>query len=608
MSITGADPSPFTGASRGTAGFAPSPFADLNQILQLRAAQTPDAVAYCVLLRGEQPGEAITYRDLDKGARAVAAHLLTFAAPGERVLLLLPAGRDFLFGFFGCLYAGLVAVPADLPRPGRALERLAAIARDCSASIALVPQAAVQGRADLTGALAALGCLCMPVDAAGETVANDLSSPGSNGLALLQYTSGSTADPKGVMVSHGNFLATLADLDGWGHGPQSRMVSWLPVFHDMGLVYGVLQPLYNGFPSYLMNPASFLQRPMRWLRAITQFRATHSAAPNFAYQLCAETAKPDDIAALDLGSWQVALNGAEPVRDAVLTAFAERFAPCGFHPDTFCPGYGLAEATLKVSTKPRGTRLRRFQADVVALQQGRAESTKAGGTVLVGVGRSDIGARIAIVDPATSLRAAPGHVGEIWVSSASVAQGYWQRPRETQAAFGARLADTDEGPFLRTGDLGFIDSGDLFVTGRLKDLIIVQGRNHYPQDIEATVQSADPALRADHGAAFSVPGADGERLVVVQEVRRSHLAGLVPAAILGNIRAAVSEAHDLRASSILLAAPGTVPKTTSGKIQRSRCRALYLAGALPAVHASDPFAPTVHSSPPEHGHAVTIAD
>ncbi|HWA89093.1 MAG TPA: fatty acyl-AMP ligase [Rhizomicrobium sp.] len=592
-------------------GVADASFGDLVDLLQIRAERQSGSLAYCQLTRGERPEDAMTYGDLDRAARGAAARLRGVAAPGARVLLLLPAGREFLVCLFGCFYAGMVAVPAEMPRAGRPLERLRAIAQDASPSVAITTDATLRDRADLTGMLCDLGCRSISAAETGHAGAMSPVAGGSRALALLQYTSGSTADPKGVMVTHGNFLATLADLDkGWRHGPDSRMVSWLPVFHDMGLVYGVLQPLYNGFPCYLMSPASFLQRPMRWLRAIAQLRATHSAAPNFAYQLCCDMAKPEDLATLDLSSWKVALNGAEPVRDSVLAAFARIFAPCGFDADAFCPGYGLAEATLKVATKSRGTPLRRLRLDASALAQGRIESASgdAAAATVVGQGWSDIGARIEIVDPETRRQAAAGTVGEIWVASPSVSTGYWRRPAETEETFGACLADDGEGPFLRTGDLGFADGGDLFVTGRLKDLIIVEGRNHYPQDIEATVQSAHPALRPDHGAAFAVAGRDGERLVVVQELRRSHLTNLRCEDVIGSIRSMVSEVHGLRASSIMLVPPGSIPKTTSGKIRRSKCRAVYLAGTLCVVHADErsPHAVSLSLSTSERHHVVGI--
>jgi len=593
MSIIGADASAqslptdhLVCAQRLVAGM---PFTDLNHLLRTRAERTPERVAYHFSLDGDQFGEAITYGALDSRARAVAGLLLQHGRPGDRVLLL-DGGRAFLCALFGCLYAGMVAVCADLPRAGRPLTRLSRILCDAEPRIALGMAGATPQRPDLTALLAEWDCMPLSTnDAPVRPPTQPVFHPGPDALAWLQYTSGSVGDPKGVMVDHGNVLATLLDLDrAWRHGSDSCMVSWLPVFHDMGLVYGVLQPLYNGFPCYLMSPMSFLQQPTRWLHAISRFGATHCAAPNFAFRLCVETANPERLSRLDLRTVRVLLNGAEPLHDEVLRRFTQTFAPCGLDPDALCPGYGLAEATLKVSTKPRGAAIRRLAVDPQALERGRViERPQAeGGRVLVGHGHSDIEAGIEIVDPHTLRRCAPGQIGEIWVTSASVARGYWRRPRETAEAFQARLGEADEGPFLRTGDLGFFDRGDLFITGRLKDVIVIFGRNHYPQDIERTVQACDAALRPDHGAAFAIDTGEGEELVIVQEVRRSVWRDLDAQRVVGHIREAVAQVHDLNVSAVALIAPGTIARTTSGKIQRAACRNGYLCGTLSLVHRS----------------------
>lgn len=592
--------------SGGPDGF-PLGCGSLNTLLRQRAIQMADGLAYCLLARGQQFGEVVTYAALDAEARALAAQLRAQADRGERVLLLMPAERHFLTAFFACLYAGLIAVPVELPRPGRPLDKLRAIVADCTPRLAIMDQAACTARTDIVAELAELGCTCLAPEASARPFEPDAAS--SDTLALLQYTSGSTGAPKGVMVSHGNVLATLADLDaGFRHGPDSRMVSWLPVFHDMGLVYGVLQPLFGGFPGYLMQPVSFLQRPLRWLKAISDLKATHSAAPNFAYQLVCDALRPGDLDGLDLSCWQVALNGAEPLRAETLERFARIFGPCGLDPRTMSPGYGLAETTLKVAAKPRGAELRRLTVDPVALETGQVVARpQSAGRVLVGHGGSGIAARIEIVDPQRLTRCKSGQVGEIWVASPAVAQGYWRRADATAATFGAQLADTGEGPFLRTGDIGFVDADDLFVTGRLKDLIIVQGRNHYPHDIEATVQSCHPALRPDHGAAFAIDGEAGEQLVVVQEVQRRDARLIDASAIIADIRAAIAERHDLRADTIVLIAPGTLARTSSGKIQRGRCREAYLAGALRILHASERRGQSRQTTHPENEHVVGVA-
>jgi acyl-CoA synthetase (AMP-forming)/AMP-acid ligase II len=402
----------------------------------------------------------------------------------------------------------------------------------------------------------------------------------SDTLALLQYTSGSTGTPKGVMVSHSNLLSNCADLDlGWNHTVDSIIVSWLPTFHDMGLIYGVIEPLYKGCSCYMMPPVSFLHKPIRWLQAISTYKATHSGAPNFAYDLCVRKITPEQKATLNLSSWQMALNGAEPVRADVLQRFAEAFQPCGFDFTAFCPGYGLAEATLKVAAVRQQDSPVFLQVEADALAQNRVvEATRDRENVqtLVGCGRSEIDTQIAIADPQTFTQCQDSEVGEIWVSGSTVAQGYWKNPEQTKQIFQATLKGDTSKHFLRTGDLGFLKDGELFVTGRLKDIIIIQGRNHYPQDIELTVENSHPALRPSCGAAFAVEFKGEEQLVVVQEVERSYLRRLNIDEVVGNIRQAVSVEHDIRVHTVVLVKTGTIPKTSSGKIQRQACRQKFL--------------------------------
>ncbi len=380
------------------------PCSDLNQLLRGRAERTPEQLAYHFPRNGDEPGDALTYAMLDRGARACAAHLLRHGRAGDRVLLF-PGGAAFLVAFFGCLYARMIAVCVDLPRVGRPMTRLLPILREAAPRLALGPDHLAVDRPDLDALLREAGCTLLAGGAADAPLpAADVPQPGPDALAWLQYTSGSVSEPKGVMVSHGNALATLCDIDRASrHGPDSCMVSWLPVFHDMGLLYGVLQPLYNGFPCHQLAPMTFLQQPMRWLRAITRFGATHTAAPNFAFQLCVDTADPRRTAGLDLRTLKVAINGAEPVRDDVVRRFVETFAPYGLDPTVVCPGYGLAETALKVATHPRGAPLRRFAIDPAALACGRvaARDETDGGRVLLGHGASCIGARVEIVDPRT---------------------------------------------------------------------------------------------------------------------------------------------------------------------------------------------------------------
>lgn len=577
----------------------PSHIVTLVDLLCYRAQHQPNQIAYTFLQDGEIEAARLTYEELDRKARSIAAHLQSLGAAHERALLLYPPGLEFITAFFGCLYAGVIAIPAYPPRPNRSISRLEAIVADADASITLTTASlldTIEHRFAEVPGLAALHWVptC--------TIADHLSSTwqkatvSSDSLAFLQYTSGSTGNPKGVMVSHGNLLSTSADLDrGWVHTSESVMVTWLPTFHDMGLIYGVLQPLYKGFPAYMMAPLSFLHRPYLWLKAISRLRATHSAGPNFAYDLCVRMVSPEQRATLDLSSWYMALNGAEPVRADVLEQFAETFKTCGFNRTAFCPGYGLAETSLKVSAVRKGDRPTFYRVESEALEQNQVvEASKDYQNVktLVGCGYSEINAKIAIVNPKTLTCSAPKKVGEIWVSSASVAQGYWNRPKETEETFHAYLKDTGvrdsvsagEGPFLRTGDLGFLKDGELFVTGRIKDVIIIRGRNYYPQDIELTVERSHPALRPSCGVAFTIEVQGQERLVVVQEVERSYLRRLDVEEVVGNIYQALQVEHELEVFATVLLKTGSIPKTSSGKVQRRACKAMFLEGNLDIVH------------------------
>jgi acyl-CoA synthetase (AMP-forming)/AMP-acid ligase II len=541
--------------------------ASLVALLRSRAETAGDAVSHRFLRDGLEVTGELTYAGLDRRARAAAVELLTRAKPGDRVLLVYPPGLEFLVGFFGSLYAGMIPVPAYPPRPPQIDERLRAIAGDARPAVAASSLDIVErlgGQVPLGDALAPLDCLALetvPESAADEWLAPaaDLST-----VAHLQYTSGSTAVPKGVVVTHGNILSNLADLDGgWRHDEASTIVSWLPAFHDMGLVYGLLMPIYARIPCILMPPVIFLQRPVRWLQAITKFAGTHTAAPNFAYDHCARRVKPEDHGSLDLSRWRVAVNGAEPVRPDTIDRFCATFAGAGFKRNTFAPGFGLAEATLKVTAAQSG--------------EGPTVNTFDGRT-LVGCGAPILDTVVSIVDPSTREPVADGETAEIWVGGPSVAAGYWQRPEESAETFGARTA-AGAGPFLRTGDLGFVSGGQLYVAGRIKDLLIIRGQNYYPQDLELTAERSGAHVRAGCGAAFSVERDGEERLVVVFEVERT----LKPEARAGQIdliRAAIVRDHELNAGDVVLLRAGAVPKTSSGKIQRRACRAAYLDGTL----------------------------
>ncbi|WP_190139757.1 beta-ketoacyl synthase N-terminal-like domain-containing protein, partial [Streptomyces longispororuber] len=556
------------------------------------------------------PAAAWTFAELDLRARRVAALLRHEGATGAPVLLLHPPGLHYVAGFLGCLYAGAVAVPAyppDTRRFGRTMPRLAAIARDARATHALTTGRLARFAEDRRDDLAALGLGGLrwlatggphapegpdgpdPGNANGPGDADDWREPGLTGdsLAFLQYTSGSTAAPKGVMVSHGNLLHNLAAIHRrLEHDEGSAMVSWLPPYHDMGLIGGILSPLYGGFPAHLMAPLSFVRQPLLWLRTLSDTRASTSVAPNFGFEACVRRISDEERDRLDLSHWRLALNGAEPVRADTLDRFVERFAPCGFRRRALLPCYGLAEATLMVT----GVRAQEPPADgafdAAALGAGRAVPAADGrATRVVGCGPAVDGLDVAVVDAATRRRITDeGAVGEIWIAGGSVAQGYWRRPDATRETFRARLAGEGGAPYLRTGDLGFLRAGQLHVVGRTKDVVVVQGRNHYPHDIELTVERADPAVRPGCGAAFAVEVDGAEQLVVAYEIDGRGAAGTPE--LLARLRTAIAEEHEVAPHAVVVLKRSTVHRTTSGKIQRQACRADFLGLGLKVVAAS----------------------
>ncbi|MGK7920745.1 MAG: fatty acyl-AMP ligase [Trichodesmium sp.] len=602
-------------------------FKTLVDLLKNRAIENPQKIGYSFLIDGETDEISLTYQQLEQRSRAIAAYLQSVCPPGEVALLLYQPGLEYITAFFGCLYAGIIAVPAYPPRPNRSLERIQTIIRDSKAKIALTTKSIVSSlerRASETPELDNLGWLA--TDLIPDNFAEKWQEPtiNENTLAFLQYTSGSTATPKGVMITHQNLLhnSTLIH-QCFGHSPQSKGIIWLPPYHDMGLIGGILQPLYGGFPVMLMSPLMFLQSPVRWLQAISRYQGTTSGGPNFAYDLCVRKIKPEQIQTLDLSSWEVAFNGAEPISAEVLERFTNTFAVCGFRREAFYPCYGMAEATLIISggnklsppveTTIASSALEKNQIVLVS----PTEKTKR----LVGCGQTLPDQQIKIVHPEKLTLCAEGEVGEIWVSGQSIAQGYWHKPEETKQTFAAYLAEAPQEKFMRTGDLGFLKAEELFVTGRLKDVIIINGRNHYPQDIEWTVEQSHPLIRPGCIASFSVEVEGEERLVVVAEVERNFrqlLRGSQKLQVttqnydqtnksvtsigvdffsqrngksgtensdnsqdlIKSIQRSVSRNHDLQIYQILFLKPGAIPKTSSGKVQRYACREGFLAGTL----------------------------
>ncbi|MFZ5830497.1 MAG: aminotransferase class I/II-fold pyridoxal phosphate-dependent enzyme [Planctomycetota bacterium] len=565
--------------------FGPS---TLVELLRHRARCQPGDVAYTILVDGEDDRVDLTYQELDRQARAIATWLEQHDLVGQRALLLYPAGAEFIAAFFGCLYAGVVAVPVYPPRRNRSLMRIQAIADDCEARVALTTEQVLQRIEPLIDETPHLKQLTwLATSSIRPHLEDEWEAPAIRGetLAFLQYTSGSTGTPKGVMLTHRNLMHNSALIAyAFEHTRSGSGVFWLPSYHDMGLIGGILQPMYVGRPNVLMSPMSFLQKPYRWLWAITRYRGTTSGGPNFAYQLCVEKITPEQRKTLDLSSWKVAFNGAEPVRAETIDAFCKTFEPCGFRREAFYPCYGLAEATLIVSggyaIDPPV--IRSF--DGSALNLGQVVDTEPAAEEargLVGCGQNLPDQHTVIADPETMTRTPPDRIGEIWVRGPSVALGYWNRADATQETFGAYLHDTGEGPFLRTGDLGFLRDGELYVTGRIKDLLIIRGVNHYPQDIEETVQRCHDRLRRDCGAAFEIKVDGKEELVIVQEIERGRNIDLQP--IFDAIRRSVSSEHDVPPYAIALLKPGSIPKTSSGKIQRHACRQGYLDAALDVV-------------------------
>lgn len=546
---------------------------------------------YTFLTDGEIERDHLTFAELDRQARIIGAALQAHGESGERALLVYPSGLEFIAAFFGCLYSGIIAVPVYPPsaRPDRTFNRFRAIANDAQPAFILAPSSLasrVEGLLAHAPELEAARVIITDTLAAGiETQWREPAISGET-LAFLQYTSGSTGLPKGVMVTHANLLHNSSMVQRYcQHPPDAHAVTWLPLYHDLGLIGGILQPLYAGFESTIMSPASFLQRPIRWLQAVSRTRATISGGPNFAYDLCVRKITDEQKESLDLSNWQTVANGAEPVRLETLERFAEAFAPCGFHRENFYPCYGLAEATLVVSAGRKGVfpLVRSF--DDKALERNeviQAEPGDKGSRTLVSIGNNQPDQTVIIVDPDTLTPCPPERVGEIWVSGPSVARGYWKRPEATEETFHAHLAN-GEGPFLRTGDLGFFSDGELFITGRLKDLIIIRGSNHYPQDIELTVEKSHPALRPGCGVAFSVDVQGEERLVVVQEVERQYLRSNLEE-VAAAIRRAIAEEHELQTYAIALVKTGSILKTSSGKVQRRASREEFLAGALDSVY------------------------
>ena len=548
----------------------------LVQSLQRRAAQTPDQVALRFLAESAEHNVVLSYRDLDQRARTIAAALQANAALGERAVLLFPSGPDYVAAFFGCLYAGIIAVPAYPPESTRRhhQERLLSIIADAEPRLLLSIASLADGLAQIDNAPPVLSVDTLDAQLAEGWVEPELHA---DDIAFLQYTSGSTALPKGVQVSHGNLVANEVLIRrGFGIdlNPDDVIVSWLPLYHDMGLIGGLLQPIFSGVPCVLMSPAYFLGRPLRWLEAISEYGGTISGGPDFAYRLCSERVSESALERLDLSTWRVAYSGSEPIRLDTLERFAEKFAACGFTSNNFFASYGLAEATLFVAGGTRGQGIPALRVDEQALAANRAEPGQ--GSAIMSCGTRQPEHAVLIADPHTLSELADNRVGELWASGPSIAHGYWRNPEATAKTFVQHAGRT----WLRTGDLGFIRDGEVYITGRLKDLLIVRGHNLYPQDIEQTVEREVEVVRKGRVAAFAVNDQGLEGIGIAAEISRSVQKILPPEALIKAIRQAVAEAYQQAPSVVVLLNPGALPKTSSGKVQRAACGLRHADGSL----------------------------
>ncbi|MER7751167.1 fatty acyl-AMP ligase [Kitasatospora sp. NPDC097643] len=568
-------------------------FTDFTDLLVRRGAELPDREAFAFVDGGGLLARvSLGYGALDREAKRIASWLQQFRPAGKRVVLCHGDGADFVTAFLGCLYAGSVPVPAPAPRGRHAGERLVGILRDCAAAFVLTDSAHAPEVSQLLATGGQAQVLCAATDRAGLGDADAWRRPAvrPDTPALLQYTSGSVSEPRGVLVSHANLLANQRAIQrALGTDERSRIGGWLPFHHDMGLIGQFLHPLFLGAGAVVLRPRDFVERPVDWLRLVDRYGLTVTGGPDFAYDRCTRLATDEQVAALDLSRLEAAVTGAEPIQAATLERFVERFAPAGLRPEALRTGYGLAEATLLVSVGRWGAGAGRA-VDAAELERKRVVAAEPGrpARTVVSVGAAADGLDLLIVDPEDFRVLPDGRVGEIWVRGGGVAGAYWDRPRESTRIFDARPASAGgragweerEGGFLRTGDLGFLADGELFVTGRLKEVLVVAGRTLYPQDIEQRVQKASALFGS--AVAFTVE-ADRDHVVVVQEIRP--FGDVEFPALVSAVQRTVAEDFEIAAETVLLVRPGTVRRTSSGKLRRSAMRELFLTGRIRPLHA-----------------------
>ncbi|MBN3527359.1 AMP-binding protein [Paenibacillus apiarius] len=567
-------------------------YRNLLEVLDQMAHQYPERKAFIYLKDGEVESDSCTYRELRLQSQKLAAYFQFLNLEGERIMILLPSGIDYIIAFFGCIYAKALPVPVYPPSKSRNADRIASIHDDAKPALIIAQSPKDSEKLPETMRNAHVIQLDEILRGDYEFVNQDESITCDN-IAFLQYTSGSTSTPKGVMVSHRNLLHNFEMMkQRFQHSDNTVMATWLPIYHDMGLIGNVLQNIYNGGSCYVMSPLDFVQKPIRWLRTIGKYGVTYSGGPDFAYRLCLQKITDEDKMDLNLSHWANAFNGAEPVRAETIREFCNGFRACGFREEAMLPSYGLAEGTLCVTVGERGSPPKLLHIDEKALQENE----------IVVAGRSAIAARtkvgcgqilshqlIKIVNPAAMLECAAGKAGEIWIQGDSVAKGYWGAPAGSEATFAACLSDTGEGPFLRTGDLGFIHEGELYITGRLKDLIIIRGQNYYPHDIEEIAASCHPEINAASTAAFSIDVHGNEELVVLCEMNREFKHAVQRQQldmdmclrdITRHIKTKIIEKLQLHAYDVQIVKPLHIPKTSSNKIQRRKCKDMYLNGSL----------------------------
>lgn len=564
------------------------PAGNLVELFEKRTGERPEKMIYSFLEDGLNVASSITYGEMNSRAKSIAAYLQKHHEKGDRALMLFPSGIEFIVSLVGCFYSGIIAVPAYPPKKNRLFERFEAIANDCSPAVILTTE---KIHSDLVKNFPGEDVLQNVQYAVYEEIADKYADEwedpdvGSRDIAMLQYTSGSTGMPNGVILTHENILYNSEFIkQAFGHDENLVGVNWLPGFHDMGLIGALLQPLYVGGCNYIIPPNVFLMRPQNWLKAIGKYKAITAGGPNFAYEYCVDRVKDEDLEEIDLSTVNPLFSGAEPVRKHTLKKFTDKFKNTGLSEKQFYPCYGMAESVLIITGGELNDPPLYFHAEVADLLNGlvTGKEYEDDAATFVGCGRPMAGTDIAIVDTRTLDVAPGGIIGEIWVKGPSVAPGYWNQPGKTKETFNASLPD-GSGPWLRTGDLGFIEEGQLFITGRMKDLIIVRGRNYHPTDIELTVEGAHEAVNKGSVAAFPVETKKGEQLAVAAEIKRTFLRELNEDEVFAAIRSAVTEDHQLEAAAIVLLRTNTLPKTSSGKIQRFECRNQYLEGTLHTV-------------------------